>query len=64
MHAQIAFTNRAQDRVGNCMCKSIGIRVTITTTIRGDMHAAEYKRSAFHQPVRIVADADAKQQER
>src|ERR1051325_1671482 len=48
MNSNITFAQRAENRVGNRMGEGIRIRMTISATIRRDMHPPEHKLTPFH----------------
>jgi hypothetical protein len=56
MNSDIAFTERAENRIGNRMRERIRIRMALGATIGSDPHASEYKLTPFNEPVRISAN--------
>jgi hypothetical protein len=58
MNSDIAFAQRAENRVGNCVRERVCIGMTFGATVGSDPHAAEYKLTPLDQPVRISPNSD------
>ena len=60
MPADIAQRGRAQQRIGNGVQQYVGVAVAQQPFFMRDIHSAQDKTAAFHQPVRVVAVPDAR----
>ena len=58
VHADVAFAERAKDRIGYGMGKRIAVRMTFGAFFEIDAQAAEYQRSSVDEPMRVISDAD------
>src|SRR5712691_10564151 len=60
VHTKIAFAQRAQNRVGECVRQHVAIRMSFGAAIGGDPYAAKDQRTPFGQLMRVVTDIDTK----
>jgi hypothetical protein len=56
MNSDIAFTKRAENRVGNRMRERVSIRMPLRPTIGSDPHTSKHKLASFNEPVRVSAN--------
>jgi hypothetical protein len=59
MRSDIAFGQRAKNRVDYGVCEHIGIRMALSAKRGKDRNAADDERTPFNQTMRIATDADA-----
>src|SRR4051812_40325218 len=57
MMADVAFADRAEDRVGDGVRENVGVRVAVKAVRMRNLHAAENERAAFRETMDVVADA-------
>ena len=60
MRTEIAFTQGAQNRVGDRVRQGIRIRMSFTTALRLNAYTAKDQGPPFDEAMRVVTDADAK----
>ena len=53
----VAFTERAQDRIRQSMRQRVAVRMSFGATIRFDLQATQNQRTSGDQTMRIVTDA-------
>jgi hypothetical protein len=59
MNSDIAFTKRAENRVGNRMRERVSIRMPLRPTIGSDPHSTKYKLASFNEPMSVSTNTDA-----
>ena len=59
MMPDIAFADRAEQRIGNGMAEDVGIGMSLQSAVVRNLDAAENQFAALRQPMRVVTNAAA-----